>query len=62
MQSFRAKKIFLFFKIKKSLAFAYVKSDLVNSESLEIEIQGQKRKAKILDKVAYDPDNKKLRS
>ena len=49
-------------RTKKSLAFAYVESDLKNSESLEIEIQGQKRKTKILGKVAYDPDNKKLRA
>jgi len=50
------------FRTKKSLAFAYVKSDLANGENLEIEIQGQKRKAKILDKVVYDPDNQKLRA
>ena len=50
------------FRTKKSLAFAYVKSDLANGGSLEIEIQGQKRKAKILDKVVYDPDNQKLRA
>ena len=50
------------FRTKKSLAFAYVKSDLANGENLEIEIQGQKRKTKILDKVVYDPDNKKLRA
>jgi len=50
------------FRTKKSLAFAYVKSDLANGGNLEIEIQGQKRKAKILDKVVYDPDNQKLRA
>lgn len=50
------------FRTKKSLAFAYVKSDLANGGSLEIEIQGQKRKAKILNKVVYDPDNQKLRA
>ena len=50
------------FRTKKSLAFAYVKSDLVNSEGLEIEIQGQRRKAKILDEVVYAPDNKRLRA
>ena len=50
------------FRTKKSLAFAYVKSDLVNGGNLEIEIQGQKRKTKILDKVVYDPDNQKLRA
>ena len=50
------------FRSKKSLAFAYVKSDFVKSPNLEIEIQGRKRKAKILDKVVYDPDNEKLRA
>jgi len=50
------------FRTKKSLAFAYVKSDLANGENLEIEIQGQKRKAKILHKVVYDPDNQRLRA
>ena len=50
------------FRTKKSLAFAYVKSDLVNAENLEIEIQGKRRKTKILDKVVYDPDNQKLKA
>jgi len=50
------------FRTKKSLAFAYVKSDLGTDENLEIEIQGQRRKTKILDKVVYDPDNQKLRA
>jgi len=50
------------FRSKKSLAFAYVKSDLANGGNLEIEIQGQRRKTKILDKVVYDPDNQKLRA
>ena len=48
------------FRSKKSLAFAYVKSDFAEASSLEIEIQGKKRKAKILHKVVYDPENKKL--
>jgi dimethylglycine dehydrogenase len=48
------------FRTKKSLAFAYIKSDLTQSPNLEIEIQGKKRTAKILQKVAYDPENKKL--
>jgi len=39
------------FRTKKSLAFAYVRSDLANGGNLEIEIQGQKRKATILDQV-----------
>jgi len=50
------------FRTKKSLAFAYVKSDLGNNGDLEIEIQGQRRKTKILDKVVYDPDNQKLKA
>jgi len=50
------------FRTKKSLAFAYVKSDLGTGGNLEIEIQGQRRKTKILDKVVYDPDNQKLRA
>jgi len=48
------------FRTKKSLAFAYVKSNLSNSENLEIEIQGKRRKTKILHKVVYDSENKKL--
>jgi len=35
---------------------------LANGGNLEIEIQGQRRKAKILDKVVYDPDNQKLKA
>jgi len=50
------------FRTKKSLAFAYVKSDLANGVNLEVEIQGQRRKTKILDKVVYDPDNQKLKA
>ena len=48
------------FRTKKSLAFAYVKADLAEGTGFEIEIQGKRRKAKILDKVVYDPENKKL--
>ena len=51
------------FRVKKSLAFAYVKSDLTNAGSeLEIAIQGQRRKAKILDSAVYDQDNQKLKA
>jgi dimethylglycine dehydrogenase len=51
------------FRVKKSLAFGYVKSDLMNAGSeLEIEIQGQRRKAKILDSAVYDQDNQKLKA
>jgi len=51
------------FRVKKSLAFAYVNSDLVN-EGTEflIGIQGQKRKAKIVNSPLYDPENKKLKA
>jgi dimethylglycine dehydrogenase len=48
------------FRGKKSLAFAYVKSNLTEASDLQVEIQGKKRKAKILHKVVYDPENKKL--
>ena len=48
------------FRSKKSLAFAYIKSDLIEVPNLEIEIQGKKREAKILHKASYDPENKKL--
>ena len=51
------------FRVKKSLAFAYVKSDLVNTGTeLEIEIQGQRKKTKILDSVVYDSDNQRLKA
>ena len=51
------------FRVKKSLAFAYVNYDLTKEGTeLFIEIQGQKRKAKILNSPTYDPENKKLKS
>ena len=51
------------FRVKKSLAFGYVKSDLMNAGSeLEIAIQGQRRKAKILDSAVYDQNNQKLKA
>tara|TARA_Y100000590_G_scaffold109920_1_gene125314 strand:- start:383 stop:2803 length:2421 start_codon:yes stop_codon:yes gene_type:complete len=50
------------FRIKKSLAFAYVDANLSeNIREYQIEIQGKKRKASILDKMAYDPENSRLR-
>ena len=50
------------FRVKKSLAFAYVSSDLAKEgNEFLIGIQGQKRKAKVLDLPAYDPENKKLK-
>jgi len=33
---------------------------LAKADNLEIEIHGKRRKAKILHKVVYDPENKKL--
>jgi len=51
------------FRVNKSLAFAYVQSELSkDGTELSVEIQGQKRKAKILNAPAYDPQNKKLMS
>ena len=51
------------FRVNKSLAFAYVNSDLAKEETeLYIKIQGQARRAKILNSPAYDPKNKKLKS
>ena len=51
------------FRVKKSLAFAYVNSDLAKEGSeFLIGIQGQKRKAKILNSPAYDAENKMLKS
>ena len=51
------------FRVNKSLAFAYINSDLANKDNeFLISIQGQKRKAKILASPAYDPENKKLKS
>jgi len=49
------------FRVNKSLAFAYVASDLaeVNKE-FDIKIQGQKRKAIVLKDMAYDSENKRL--
>ena len=51
------------FRTNKSLAFAYVNSDLAN-EGTEflIGIQGQKRKAKVVGYPLYDPENKKLKA
>jgi len=51
------------FRIKKSLAFAYVNSDLAKEgNEFLISIQGQKRKAKVLGLSTYDPENKMLKS
>jgi len=51
------------FRVNKSLAFAYVESDLAEAgNEFDIQIQGQKRKAIALKEMAYDPENKKLLS
>jgi len=51
------------FRVNKSLAFAYVQAELAkDGTELSVEIQGQKRKAKILNTPAYDPQNIKLKS
>ena len=51
------------FRVKKSLAFAYVNADLAREgNEFLISIQGQKKKARVLSLAAYDPDNKTLKS
>ena len=51
------------FRVNKSLAFAYVESDLAEmSKEFDVQIQGQKRRAIVLKEMAYDPENKKLNS
>jgi dimethylglycine dehydrogenase len=51
------------FRVNKSLAFAYVKSELAKyGVELLVKIQGQKRAAKILNAPSYDPQNKILKS
>jgi len=51
------------FRVKKSLAFAYVNSDLANKGTeFLIGIQGQKRKAKVVGSPLYDPKNNKLKA
>ena len=51
------------FRVKKSLAFAYVNSDLADKGTeFLIGIQGQKRKAKVVSSPLYDPENKKLKA
>ena len=51
------------FRVNKSLAFAYVSSEFSKEGTeLFVKIQGQKRKATILNTPAYDPENQKLKS
>jgi len=51
------------FRVKKSLAFAYVDSsiDKLNNE-FQINIQGNKINAKIIEEPAFDPKNERLKS
>ena len=49
------------FRVNKSLAFAYVESNLAEvGREFDIQIQGHKRKAIVLQDMAYDPDNQRL--
>ena len=51
------------FRVNKSLAFAYVESDLAEiNKEFDIRIQGQKRRAIVLKDMAYDSENKRLTS
>tara|TARA_B100000965_G_scaffold391310_1_gene399192 strand:+ start:1009 stop:3429 length:2421 start_codon:yes stop_codon:yes gene_type:complete len=51
------------FRVNKSLAFAYVESDLAEkANEFFIEIQGNLRKATVLNQMAYDPKNIRLNS
>ena len=51
------------FRVNKSLAFAYVEAEIAKkTKEFDIQILGLKRKAKVLEEAAYDPDNDKLKS
>ena len=51
------------FRVNKSLAFAYINSDLItNNTEFLIDIQGKKIKAKIIEEPAFDPKNLRLKS
>jgi phytoene dehydrogenase-like protein len=51
------------FRVNKSLAFAYVNSNLVKvGTEFLIDIQGQKIKSKIIEEPAFDPKNLRLKS
>ena len=48
--------------VKKSLAFAYVKPELAAvGTTLEIQILGDRRRARVIAEPAYDPGNERLR-
>jgi dimethylglycine dehydrogenase len=47
---------------KKSLAFAYVQPELAAvGTALEVQILGDRRKARVIAEPAYDPGNEQLR-
>ena len=49
------------FRVKKSLAFAYVQADLAKAGiELSVKILGSFRKAIVLNEMAYDPKNARL--
>ena len=51
------------FRVNKSLAFAYVDSNFADStKEFHIQIQGSMRKAIVLEKPVYDPENERLKS
>ena len=51
------------FRVNKSLAFAYINSDLItNNTEFLIDIQGKKIKTKIIEEPAFDPKNLRLKS
>jgi hypothetical protein len=48
-------------KISKSLAFAYVDSDRMGAENLEVGLLGQNHKVRGLSKPVHDPENALLK-
>ena len=51
------------FRVGKTLAFAYVKPDAARAGTcLTVNVMGQYRSAKVLDRAVYDPENKLPRS
>ena len=49
--------------MNKSLAFAYVEAEFAqNAKEFQIKIQGEIRRAKVLEGMAYDQNNSKLTS
>ena len=51
------------YRIKKSLAFAYVKPETAKlGNEFLIDIQGKKIKATIIEEPAFDPENQRLKA